>query len=301
MALGSAQAYIDHSTVTATLGSVTVDAENTELIDARLHAATATQGTGVGLTLAFNSLGWKPQNALFNAIDALIGDPLLAHTETVNGQSTQVVGFIGQPADTQAYIHQSSVTAGGDLSVTANGNQQLNSTVSNTATSTASGIYGQSGSSFNGILASNKVNGSAYAYIDEGSYTYSTRSGTRTLADGDTVYVANGFAGTGTVGNVYRHIGSGSVDLANAKFNDGTWALVGAVIVRHQQARLSPVARCRSRVRTTRASSPISRSCRARRRPAMAAPRSSRVRSPMRSRPITRRRRIPTRPPKYAI
>ena len=216
--LGSSQAYIDgKSTVTATTGGVSVDAENTELIDARLHSSSDSSGQSVGITLAFNSLGWKPVNALFNAIDALIGDPILSNT------------FKGQAANTQAYIHQSSVSAGGDLSVIANANEQINSTVSNAATSTASGIYGQSGSAFNGILTSNKVNGTALAYVDEGNYTYSTRNGTQTINSGDKVYVANGYAGgNGTVGSVYSYSGtSGSKDLGNTDFTSANgWTAV---------------------------------------------------------------------------
>ena len=40
----------------------------------------AAGGQAVGVTLAFNTLGWKPQNILFNALDALIGDTAIAQT-----------------------------------------------------------------------------------------------------------------------------------------------------------------------------------------------------------------------------
>ena len=161
--VGGASAYVTSSTVTATAGSIALDAENTEQVDARLHSSSSTGGTSVNLTLAFNSIGWKPQNFLFNAVDTFIGDPAIAHSQNGN----QVTLFNGQPADTQAYILNSNVRAGSDLTVTANGAEQVNSTVSNAATSTASGLYGQSGSGFGLILASNKVNGSAKAYIDD--------------------------------------------------------------------------------------------------------------------------------------
>src|SRR5262249_21347118 len=75
--LGSANAYVKSSTVTATAGSINVDAENTEILDARMLSSTATGGTTAALTLAFNSIGWKPQNFVFNAVDALIGDPAI--------------------------------------------------------------------------------------------------------------------------------------------------------------------------------------------------------------------------------
>ena len=32
----------------------------------------------LSFVLAFNSIGWKPSNILFNAIDAILGDPLIS-------------------------------------------------------------------------------------------------------------------------------------------------------------------------------------------------------------------------------
>ena len=45
----------------------------------------------IGVTLAFNSLGWEAQNVLFNTIDALLGDPLIA---------SALVASIPDPKDT---------------------------------------------------------------------------------------------------------------------------------------------------------------------------------------------------------
>ena len=43
----------------------------------RRSSTAGTSGdTAVDLTLAFNSIGWEAQNFLFNALDAIVGDPL---------------------------------------------------------------------------------------------------------------------------------------------------------------------------------------------------------------------------------
>ena len=52
----------------------------------------------MSVVLAFNSIGWKPQNVLFNAIDAIVGDPLIS--SAFNGQ---------QPSEALAYIRDSGV------------------------------------------------------------------------------------------------------------------------------------------------------------------------------------------------
>ena len=75
LVLSSATARISDSAIT---GAVAVSADNTSAIDARLHSALSTGDTGVGFAIAFNTVGWKPSNLLFNLIDALIGDPLIS-------------------------------------------------------------------------------------------------------------------------------------------------------------------------------------------------------------------------------
>src|SRR5262249_16845476 len=74
-------------------------------------------------------------------------------------------------ADTVAYIHNTTVDAGADLAITAVSAAQINATLSNAASSTASALYGAKSLGFGGLLASNKVNGAAYAYIDESGLT----------------------------------------------------------------------------------------------------------------------------------
>ena len=70
--------------------------------------------------LVFNSIGWKPSNILFNAVDALLGDPLIS--SAFNGE---------QPAHAQAYIRDTPVDAGGAVTVTAVSAAQLNAVAGN--------------------------------------------------------------------------------------------------------------------------------------------------------------------------
>ncbi|HEY3484643.1 MAG TPA: hypothetical protein VGK49_04625, partial [Ilumatobacteraceae bacterium] len=110
--------------------------------------------------LAFNSIGWKSQNFLFNAVDALIGDPLISGL------------FDGEvPAAATATIRNSVVVTTADVTVSAVNAAQLNATVSNAADSTASAMYNATGQAVGGLLASNKVSTSSDAAIVNSSVT----------------------------------------------------------------------------------------------------------------------------------
>ncbi|MCP3935863.1 MAG: hypothetical protein GY708_10880, partial [Actinomycetia bacterium] len=124
---------------TTSIGNISVAADNTSGIDATILSSTSTGDTGVGVTIAFNTIGWQSQNVLFEAIDALIG------------------GIIGteDPARVVAAIEDSTIDAAGSLSVTADNDIGLNATVSNAATSEASALFGATGMSASAVLASN--------------------------------------------------------------------------------------------------------------------------------------------------
>src|SRR6202035_5352543 len=128
LVLAAAQASAQSAALSAGTGGISLNAQNSALIDATALVASATTGGGAqhagGLVLAFNSIGWQPENFLFNAVDALIGDTYLSS---------------GQPTNATAFIHDTTIVSdGGDLSVTAESAEQLNATVSNAASSTAS-------------------------------------------------------------------------------------------------------------------------------------------------------------------
>ncbi len=80
--------------------------------------------TAVGVTLAFNSVGWNTQNVLFNTIDTLVGANYIA------GDS----GFgLENSADATATVNGGTIDAKGSITVSAENIAQINSTVSNTA------------------------------------------------------------------------------------------------------------------------------------------------------------------------
>jgi hypothetical protein len=141
---------------------VSVASEDTSAIDATLLSSFSSAGNAIGIMLAFNSIGWKPSNLLFNAVDALLGDPLI---------STAFSG--SQPATTLAYVDRSDVKSDG-LGVSATGASQINSTVSNAATSTASALWKATSQSIGGVVASNKVNSVTKAYASNGTYDAGT-------------------------------------------------------------------------------------------------------------------------------
>lgn len=78
------------------------------LIEATNLSATTSSDTAVGITLAFNSIGWNTQNFLFNTVDALLGDPLIS--EAMGGSNAGV---------TEAYVENSDLDAGADISISA--------------------------------------------------------------------------------------------------------------------------------------------------------------------------------------
>ena len=106
--LSNALAEIDESNITTTRGGVRVHAENLSQIDAETLNSIESAGEGAGVTLAFNSIGWKSQNILFNLIDTILGDPLIANAF---GNA--------EPAETTARIRNTRVDANGDVDVSA--------------------------------------------------------------------------------------------------------------------------------------------------------------------------------------
>ncbi|MCR9199662.1 MAG: hypothetical protein NXI04_13535, partial [Planctomycetaceae bacterium] len=149
LVLSSAAATITNSTIDAD-GNVNVYAENRSGIDATTNTSVSSGDTAVGATLAINTLGYQSQNILFGAIDTLL--------QTNIGTA--------QPAKVEAYIRDSTVTADGSVSVTADNKAALNATISNVADSAASALFNASGAAASLLLTSNMVATDADASID---------------------------------------------------------------------------------------------------------------------------------------
>ncbi len=132
-----------------------VRAQNTSKIDSTVENTTKSGDTAVGITLAFNTVGWQAQNVLFNAIDALLG--------------TQI--GTAQPDEVLAYVEDTDVNAFRDVTIEALSKGNITATTGNEATSAAAALYGATGLSTSGVLASNLVNSDAKAYVNYTSVT----------------------------------------------------------------------------------------------------------------------------------
>ena len=265
--LVSAKAHIADSTVngedadmSGDDGNVTVNAQNTATVDATNHSFTSAGADGVGVVLAFNTIGYESQNVLYSTLDALIGTDI--------GDQ--------QPASVEAYIENSHVTADGNILVNAENTAILNARLDAEATAAAVAFKGASAVAATGILASNMVATDARAYIDNsdtinaggdvtvlandeasiravtemvtssretndvgvgilsnlantllGDYQFTSNSGTQDLVFGDNVRLASDFAGTGTPEAVYRFMGDAKTgaDLGSEVYdpNLGFW------------------------------------------------------------------------------
>ena len=145
--LSSARAVIDRSTITTTTaaggsGHVIVDAQNLSQLDATTKRSAESAGTTVGIVLAFNSIGWKTQNILFNTVDAILGDGLIA-----SAMSNQ------QPAKVEALISDSDIVAAGNVIVTALNEAIINAEASNDTT--AFSVWSAAPRPVYGIVAQN--------------------------------------------------------------------------------------------------------------------------------------------------
>ena len=156
--LSQADAYLADSVVVASdsdlfdefdLGNIVLEASNTSLIDATVLNSVTSGDTAGGITLAFNTVGWDSQSILFQTIDALIGTEIGAE----------------EKAGVRAYALDSTLTADGDISVTAASDASINADVGNEATAAASALYGATSVAISALLASNMVSSEAQADI----------------------------------------------------------------------------------------------------------------------------------------
>src|SRR5436309_7047560 len=95
-----ASALFPYTTLFRSGGGVSVNAQNTANLEASALNAVTSGGTGVGVTLTFNTIGWALQNILFNTVDAIIGDPAI---------STAFGGEV--PSGAKAYVADTAVNA----------------------------------------------------------------------------------------------------------------------------------------------------------------------------------------------
>src|SRR4029079_7577411 len=101
--LSGATATVTDSVLIANGGDVIVSADNTSKLEALMTTLVESPELSIGVTLAFNSIGWDSQNILFNLADAVLG-----------------LGIGDQhPAQTIARGVRTTIVASGKISVTA--------------------------------------------------------------------------------------------------------------------------------------------------------------------------------------
>ncbi|MDP1578106.1 MAG: hypothetical protein Q8L76_15325, partial [Cypionkella sp.] len=177
---GGALAHAVDASLTATTGDVSVLASNETVLDATTKMLAETGDDSFTLTMAFNTVGWRPTNMLFNAVDTLIGDP--AVSSAFSGEN---------PVDAVASITRTSVDADGAVLVSAENLAVITSDTSNNATSEASDLSGASGSVMGAMLSLNKVSGAAQALINGTTATLANLPDTISAGGGVTVTAVN--------------------------------------------------------------------------------------------------------------
>ncbi|MCG8602990.1 MAG: hypothetical protein MI807_22790, partial [Verrucomicrobiales bacterium] len=157
--LGAALAELAASTVTVT-GNVDVKARNNASLDVRNQNMLSSGNQAVGVTAAFNTLGYEAQDVLSQALDSLLG------------------GQIGteSSAKAEAYITDSTVTADGNVTVDATDTASLKSDLSNEATGEASGFTGQSSMAASFVVASNFLSSGSVAAVRGQAGTVTVRA-----------------------------------------------------------------------------------------------------------------------------
>ncbi|PWL19825.1 MAG: hypothetical protein DCO98_12050, partial [Altererythrobacter sp. XM-24bin4] len=239
-----------------------VRALNDASIEALNKSATVSGDTAVGVSLAFNTVGYAPTNLLFASVDALVGTSL-----TPSSDAEAIARITGT----------SSVTSSGGIAVEAQNTATIDADLSNDATSAASALVNASGIAASAVLALNRVAGGALAeivansatggdgavvvsaddnglilasslmkaisstsndggaslagtFIDqlEDSYQYSSASVGQVISQYDVVRVASTYANGGVPGGVYQY--TGATDLALSGTTDysdtGNWQRV---------------------------------------------------------------------------
>ena len=209
LVLGDAQAQVRGSTLTID-GSADMEARNASLIAADNQALTQSNGSAVGATLAFNTIGRQAQDLLSAGVDALLG-----------ASPAQEV-----PASVSASILGGSLQAAGNVSVTADASERVTARVSNAAVASGDGAAASL------VLASNLVSARAQAFVRPaadavaGSTMTWTAGGSVTLSASDSAAISadvsmgsNSAGGTAVGGVVVRNDVRNAVDARLERLN----------------------------------------------------------------------------------
>lgn len=152
--LSQASAVVSNSRIEID-GSLSLKADNTSVITAQNSASLESEGLAVGVILAFNTIGWVPQNLFSNTVDALLGADVLGKQ---------------QPASVSALLIASTVMVGGDVFIAAGGTDELvqddGAPVGGVIKATIDeSVQGKGKVAAGFILATNKISNSRLAWV----------------------------------------------------------------------------------------------------------------------------------------
>ena len=167
LVLSEANAFISDSDVLTRGGDIVLDAQNTSTISAEITSDTRSKGVSIGVTLAFNTIGYQAQNILFDLVDSLFGTELADKL----------------PAKVSAYIDNSEVVSAGALSLSAVSDAAIEAKILNSATSIAVAPNDTWQISVGAVVALNKISTLVQAFIDD--------SASAVANDGDIVLAAS--------------------------------------------------------------------------------------------------------------
>ncbi|MGB3118400.1 MAG: hypothetical protein WBE58_06250, partial [Verrucomicrobiales bacterium] len=161
----SAFAFVTGGSLLATgADGIVIEAENASRMEATTQSAISGGSTGVGVVMAFNTVGYEASNIFSQTVDAIIGSTLTP----------------ANPSGVHAYLQDASISSLGGVTVSADNVAAIEATLTNLTTSA-----GESDSiAASAMVATNLVHSGATSYID-----FSSANG-QVSAAGDVVVVA---------------------------------------------------------------------------------------------------------------
>ncbi|MBF0263462.1 MAG: hypothetical protein HQL97_16680, partial [Magnetococcales bacterium] len=194
--LNSANAYIVDTDVTTTAGDLTVDGVNSGHIVAENNSSMSSDGKSIGVTLAFNTVGWKPTNILFATIDALVGSRLADEQPStvmayVRDSNMEVAGAILVAGRSEAYIlskisnETSSIMASPEEAPAADGTAGAATSAVTPDAANPAASDKPAGLSVGFVLASNMVSSQAKSFISGEGGTVDTSDGGLSVTSAD--------------------------------------------------------------------------------------------------------------------
>ena len=146
-----ANAYVSGGQVSVSGGELIVDARNDAVINAKVDNYVESNGDSVGVTLAFNTVGWKT-NLAFNILDVFTLGAL-----SLGDENQEVKAWIGDNA---------RVDAANGVRITADSDASINAEITSAASAVSATTPQTTNVSVGAVVALNKISVDIEAYVD---------------------------------------------------------------------------------------------------------------------------------------